>query len=506
PHHTTAITTPVENAEMMVTSSRDKSIPIEAITTISDVNLVEEILSRIPLKSKRAVRLTCKQWDALFKSPRFSKMHADKLRAVREGESMIVAVMDYNLYLTRVVLVDNEDPIIEWEDSLVLKGTVCAIAAPVNNADMIFTSSQGKSVQIETVTKISDLPENLVEEILSKVPLKSMRAVRLTCKHWEALSKSRSFSKMHIDKIRSGESLMIAKMGMGCNLYLVRIVLGGVNEDPFIESIESPYSHRPAGWNWFTYALGYEDKGSTCRGYKLLRFRDKFFDTPMHQYSCYEIYDFDSSTWKRLDITPNSSRRLPYWGGVSLKGNTYWLASQRNTGQDLLDDHIICFDFTSESFGPLLPLPFYAGVNADVTIACVREDKLALSLSRINEAGELEFEIWISTKIEAEKVSWTKFLTVETEMELHPLFNSGSFFIDEEKEVAMSYSKTFNIVGEDGYLKKLKFRERLGINRNCSVMLSSYVPSLVHIKQPAVGDKRKQHKDFEAQGYDKKKG
>ena len=438
-------------------------------------------------------------------------------------------------------------------DSLVLKGTVCAIAAPVNNADMIFTSSQDKSVQIETVTKISDLPENLVEEILSKVPLKSMRAVRLTCKHWEALSKSRSFSKMHIDKIRSGESLMIAKMGMGCNLYLVRIVLGGVNEDPFIEcqdrltckdkqtkisqvfhcdglllcvlrmrddvtkyivwnpylgqtsSIESPYSHRPAGWNWFTYALGYEDKGSTCRGYKLLRFRDKFFDTPMHQYSCYEIYDFDSSTWKRLDITPNSSRRLPYWGGVSLKGNTYWLASQRNTGQDLLDDHIICFDFTSESFGPLLPLPFYAGANDDVTIACVREDKLALSLSRINEAGELEFEIW-STKIEAEKVSWTKFLTVETEMELHPLFNSGSFFIDEEKKVAMSYSKTFNIVGEDGYLKKLKFRERLGIDRNCSVMLSSYVPSLVHIKQPAVGDKRKQHKDFEAQGYDKKKG
>ncbi|CDY44137.1 BnaA09g31150D [Brassica napus] len=176
-----------------------------------------------------------------------------------------------------------------------------------------------------------------------------MRAVRLTCKHWEALSKSRSFSKMHIDKIRSGESLMIAKMGMGCNLYLVRIVLGGLNEDPFIDSIESPYSHRPAGWNWFTYALGYEDKGSTCRGYKLL------------------------STWKRLDITPNSSRRLPYWGGVSLKGNTYWLASQRNTGQDLLDDHIICFDFTSESFGPLLPLPFYAGANDDVTIACVRD-------------------------------------------------------------------------------------------------------------------------------------
>nr|VDD43411.1 unnamed protein product [Brassica oleracea] len=304
-------------------------------------------------------------------------------------------------------------------------------------------------------TKISDLPVNLVEEILSKVPLKSMRAVRLTCKRWEGLWKSRSFSKMHIDKIRSGESLMIAKMDY--HLYLMRIV---VNEDPIIvvpRSIESPYSHRrpdrcpAAGWNWFTYALGYEDKGSTCRGYKLL------------------------STWKTLDITPNSPRILPsHRGGVSLKGNTYWLASQRNAGQYVLDDHIICFDFTSEN-------------------------KLALSLSRINEASQLEFEIWVSTKIEAEKVSWTKFLTVETEMELHPLFNCGSFFIDEEKKVAMSYSKTFNIVGEDGYLKKkLKFGER------CGVMLLSYVPSLVHIKQPAVGGKRKQHKDLEAQGYDRK--
>ncbi|KAG2269157.1 hypothetical protein Bca52824_063712 [Brassica carinata] len=345
-------------------------------------------------------------------------------------------------------------------------------------------------------TKISDLPVNLVEEILSKVPLKSMRAVRLTCKRWEGLWKSRSFSKMHIDKIRSGESLMIAKMDY--HLYLMRIV---VNEDPIIvvpRSIESPYSYRrpdrcpAAGWNWFTYALGYEDKGSTCRGYKLLRFIDKIFDTPRDQFSCYKIYDLDSSTWKTLDITPNSPRILPsHRGGVSLKGNTYWLASQRNAGQYVLDDHIICFDFTSESFGPLLPLPFYAGANDDT--------KLALSLSRINEASQLEFEIWVSTKIEAEKVSWTKFLTVETEMELHPLFNCGSFFIDEEKKVAMSYSKTFNIVGEDGYLKKkLKFGER------CGVMLLSYVPSLVHIKQPAVGGKRKQHKDLEAQGYDRK--
>ncbi|CDY72255.1 BnaAnng40410D [Brassica napus] len=35
------------------------------------------------------------------------------------------------------------------------------------------------------MTRISDLPVNLVEEILYRVPLKSMRGVRLTCKEWD---------------------------------------------------------------------------------------------------------------------------------------------------------------------------------------------------------------------------------------------------------------------------------------------------------------------------------
>ncbi|KAF8083435.1 hypothetical protein N665_0772s0005 [Sinapis alba] len=328
-------------------------------------------------------------------------------------------------------------------ERLVLKGTVCAhttaIAAPVDNANMIVTSSLDKSIPINTTTKISDLPVNLVEEILSRVPLKSMRAVRLTCKGWETLSKSRSFSKIHIDKlsaVKESESMIIAMMDY--NLYLMKVVLVG-NEDPFVErkgkltcldkqikisevfhcdglllcvledddtkvivwnpylgqtrSIEESryYSHRPDGWDRFIYALGYEEKGScSCRSYKFLRFIDK--------YLWFELYDFDSNSWKTLDITPNWSI-LCGQRGVSLKGNTYWPASQRNIEEDMLDDHIICFDFTNESFGPLLRLPFDAGRHDCVTLSCVREEKLAVLLTQ-NEVCPTEFDIWITTKIE----------------------------------------------------------------------------------------------------------
>lgn len=92
---------------------RDKQkkllLQTETMTKIFDLptNLVEEILSKIPFKYMREVRLTCKQWDTLSKSRSFSKMHIDKLSEIREGESMMVAWIDYDLYLMRVLLVDN---------------------------------------------------------------------------------------------------------------------------------------------------------------------------------------------------------------------------------------------------------------------------------------------------------------------------------------------------------------------------------------------------------------
>ncbi|XP_019084585.1 PREDICTED: ABC transporter E family member 1-like, partial [Camelina sativa] len=48
---------------------------------------------------------------------------------------------------------------------------------------------------------MSDLPRDLVEEILSRVPVTSTRAVRLTCKKWNTLSKDESFTKKHLTQV-----------------------------------------------------------------------------------------------------------------------------------------------------------------------------------------------------------------------------------------------------------------------------------------------------------------
>jgi len=53
------------------------------------------------------------------------------------------------------------------------------------------------------MTKLSDLPGDLLEEILSRVPVTSSRALRSTCRKWNTLSKNESFTKNRITQVYS---------------------------------------------------------------------------------------------------------------------------------------------------------------------------------------------------------------------------------------------------------------------------------------------------------------
>ncbi|CAL9236054.1 unnamed protein product [Arabidopsis halleri] len=410
-------------------------------------------------------------------------------------------------------------------------------------------------------TMISNLPTVLIEEIFFRVPLKSLRALRLTCKSWNTLSNSRSFRKLYISKTatREEESMMIAMMNF--DLYLMRVLVDDVDpskafkkkrkrrkkkesivfkrkprfldeqvkisqvfhceglllcilkEDdtrvvvwnPYLGQtrwIQLRYYYRPHGDDRFVYALGYKDKES-CGSFKLLRFIDYFRGAPKKQFFWYEIYDFNSDSWTTLDVTP-------HWciscgdRGVSLNGNTYWCAKERNAEDDIVD-HIICFDFTRERFGRLLPLPSSV-IDHEyeiVTLSCVKEEKLA-ALFQHYESDWNEFDIWITTKIDAEMVSWSMFLRMETGPRIEVPHICDGFFIDEEKKVAMGfeeefYRKTFIIIGEAGYVKKMDIG--VHVDRKCRPSVCSYVPSLVQIKKPSRG-KRKRQSSLEKRLFD----
>ncbi|KAG7580626.1 F-box associated domain type 1, partial [Arabidopsis suecica] len=244
----------------------------------------------------------------------------------------------------------------------------------------------------------------------------------------------------------------------------------------------------------YRYALGYVNKNNSCRSHKVLRFIDNYISlalnhAPENRFSWYEIYDIETDLWTTLDVPP------------------YWRIScyqQWNSGYKL-DDHIICFDFTSERFGPLMRLPFRAGHHDYVTLSCVREEKLAALLTH-NESNPYEFEIWITTKIESEKVSWSKILEMDTgPLADRPIaFTRESFFVDEEKNVSMGFDDlnrhTVNIIGEAGYFIELD----LGVpvaDLNSRPHLCPYLPNSVQIKQPP-GGKRKRKTILEKRRYD----
>ncbi|RID60388.1 hypothetical protein BRARA_F03547 [Brassica rapa] len=207
--------------------------------------------------------------------------------------------------------------------------------------------------------EMSDLPMDMVEEILSKLPVTCMGAVRLTCKKWNTLSKTPSFVEKHIG-VASRECSAIMMMDNEVSLMGVDLNrIHNKDDDPFIKRkgklimrynntnsklvnelfhcdglllfvmndrkkrliVWNPYcgQHKwiqPISYNpkWEAYAMEYEKKDKS-RSHKILRILDANIGP-------YEMYDFKSDSWKVLAINTPPEGDICVCGNVlSLKGD-----------------------------------------------------------------------------------------------------------------------------------------------------------------------------------------
>ncbi|XP_010463131.1 PREDICTED: putative F-box protein At3g20030 [Camelina sativa] len=270
--------------------------------------------------------------------------------------------------------------------------------------------------------------------------------------------------------------------------------------------------------------------------HKILRFLDDH-DIDMDDHEIYrnyvfgyEIYDFSSNPWRVLDIAPHWDIDS-YQRGASLKGNTYFIAKDKIIFEEDGEipepaDYILCFDFTTESFGQSLPLPFQH-FRFDVgALSSLRDEKLAALYQSVDRS---EVEIWVTTMIEPNALSWNPFLKVDMNkhygsgFQFH--YDGGSFFIDEEKKVAVvfhfdesemtRYKDAAYIIGDDGYVKKVCLGETVnqGASLNFSeyaascplVCCGSFVPSLAHLNQLAGFKKEREEEEANQQALANKK-
>ncbi|EOA33011.1 hypothetical protein CARUB_v10016342mg [Capsella rubella] len=373
--------------------------------------------------------------------------------------------------------------------------------------------------------EISNLPRDLVEEVLCRTPLTSLRRVRSTCKNWNTLSRCESFAKKYLAGQAREREFMVVIM-MDFRVYLMRVNLHNNNNNNLESYLKcegelislgdevkisqvfhcdglllciniseektrlvvwNPYwghtrtiepTHNFPSIHMYSYAFGYDKSSKSHKILMFMNMRDEF-----------NIYDFNSDSWRVLNVTTTHWTIWFTHYGVTLKGNVYLFAREKANHCDFF---LVCFDFTRDTFGPLLPLPFaQCLIHRDtMSVSSVREEQLAFLF---HPWHTLRMEIWITSKIEPHAVSWNSkvFLSVSIKQLIDPQyqFNLGSFFVDEEKKVAVVFENGYKdtrrnmayIFGVDGSLKEVDLGE--SAYEYCYPLVCSYVPSLVQVNQ-----------------------
>ncbi|CAG7882913.1 unnamed protein product, partial [Brassica rapa] len=279
------------------------------------------------------------------------------------------------------------------------------------------------------------LPLELCEEILCRVPTKSLMRFKLACKRWLALFNDKRFVNKHLAlveehfiRINSDRKVtIISPMTRACSSFplpyefqatpdiytmihcdgLLLCILESsamavwnpcLNQVRWIKP-ESSYSI-----NCFYGGIGY-DGLSQDGGYKILRFGDR--DIFRNQYTntvVVDIYELKSNYWKKYKVSLDW-HVVKTCRGVSLMGNMYWIAKWNQAGF-----FIQSFNFSTETFEPLASLPFDYGAYDVHNLSAFRGNNLSLLVQ--NKETE-KIEVWVTNMgKKGVIISWTKFFSV----------------------------------------------------------------------------------------------
>ncbi|CAN6885317.1 unnamed protein product [Brassica oleracea] len=231
------------------------------------------------------------------------------------------------------------------------------------------------------MTRISDLSQDLIEEILSRLPLTSQRAASSTCKQWNDLYKDESCTKKHRGKAANDTMMIRVCNSRAC---LVSVDLHGARKQ---KNGLFELSTEPVGQlNHITVSDVYHCDGLLlCLHKKGMVKSDSVVWNP---YLGQARWIKPSNFFSKFDRyclgydNKNNHKILRFlhhdnYGGLSLKGNTYFVAWERLG----MREYVICFDFTSERFRHCLDLESNYGNGETVILSAVREEQLAVLIT-----------------------------------------------------------------------------------------------------------------------------
>ncbi|EOA36502.1 hypothetical protein CARUB_v10011211mg [Capsella rubella] len=359
---------------------------------------------------------------------------------------------------------------------------------------------------------LSYLPCDLVDEILSRIPTKSLIRLRSTCKRWNSLFDDHIFSKKHfVSAIKEsmfllfinvrlftiscelqrldGYNVNLRKLSLrkcicknkNCKIYEVlhcdglllaltqcfELIVWNpcLKETKLIEPhIDRLHIPTPG------YAIGC-DKKYGDRRYKIL-----FFGSNRHRCPTREFFVKYSKVEIILEAKIDFFLSFPtHW--ISLKGNSYWVGADENTNECF----IVRFDFSTEMFGRL-SLPFLANLYSSCLSMSVKNDRISILQQKWNP---YYVEIWMTgTVIDGQELSWSKLMRVEEETIVLRFRNPYFYIHDEEKKVVVfcyreRWKKERVCIMEDQKYTEVYVEE---VEDIISPIIYNYVPTLDHIR------------------------
>ncbi|XP_027103259.1 F-box protein CPR1-like [Coffea arabica] len=297
------------------------------------------------------------------------------------------------------------------------------------------------------------IPPDLIEEIFSKLPVKTLIRFRFLSKSWRATIGSQEFIKKHLRNL-SHHNLILGNFNGSSNLVVGEVYLYSADYDSFLETdcavfkelnlpveprtdletdilgscngllcVLSLWDDRPIVWNPSTrkhrilpsarkdefhgvpvggncytcYGFGYD---SVSDDYKVVAI-PVLYGRDDQVYSKVKVYGLKVESWKRV---PDFSYYFhKHVSGKLVDRALYWVVKASESNSNKL---IATFDLGTEEFR-LLPQPEYFDRHFDMRLGILKG-----CLSLICEYYESHFDIWVMAEYGVQK-SWTNLVSIK---------------------------------------------------------------------------------------------
>ncbi|EOA37531.1 hypothetical protein CARUB_v10011743mg, partial [Capsella rubella] len=356
-----------------------------------------------------------------------------------------------------------------------------------------------------------ELSSDLIEEILSWVPSRSLVLLKTTCKQWETLIAEPRFIKKHLSHMRGLAQQFIVINHNHLHLFTFTVCCVGVGFDELLNpclnlQVLQPISTtnllvedmchcdglllfvmrskllvlnpllKQARWincdqfkDVYGYGLGCisNNQSSGHCDYRIVRFLCRPCDVGK---SRIEVYEFNSDSWRVVvDKSFDGFFQEPE-SSVSVRGTPYWLGYLNGKAFATIQS----FDFSKERFASLFLPPSCIGsknLEKTLSLGVFRGEGFSL-LHKPLDTNKIH--LWVMKK------HWSRLMTVSPpEFYMYPRYTSH--FVDNNGKLVLSISlghMSIYIMGENQEFQKV----------NCCSMDPSvggsrfyYVPSLLPV-------------------------